>query len=408
MHSDRNGAHTAVAIFVLQTMGSGIAVYGIPLYIAVFLRSGTVGAASLSLASTAFFITGALSAPVVSRFGQHNPIRALLAAVLTGTAAIAAMAVHPSAPVVITAFAALGAVFNGGFVVVGTAVLVRVFDGKPTAGMALSTSGASAGGILVAPLVALLLTTGPFHPGAFFVEAGGFLVVSVAAVALGRRGSPPSAAVRTPAPGRSWLRLAPHWPLVAGFGLISASQLGATSYMVAIGLSRNFAGAGLAVSVATGVAVASRWLGSAGIRTFGLHRWTMISFTLQVAGVALIGVAPAGWVLFTGAVLIGQSLGNTILIRSQVVVELFGVEEFPPVFAQFQTWATLGSAVGPFVLGQVFAASHDYTLAYLALCVINAVALPCLLPWLRGPRTGGPKTRTWSVDEPERTEGSPV
>src|SRR4051794_14523100 len=101
MHSDRNGTYTAVAIFVLQTVGSGVAIYGIPIYIAAFLRSGTVGAASLSLASTAFFITGALSGPAVSRFGQHNPIKALLGAALTGTAAITAMAVHPSAPVVI-------------------------------------------------------------------------------------------------------------------------------------------------------------------------------------------------------------------------------------------------------------------------------------------------------------------
>ncbi|HYQ63640.1 hypothetical protein [Actinophytocola sp.] len=36
-------------------------------------------------------------------------------------------------------------VWRAGLVVVGTTVLMRVFDGRPSAGMALATSGSSAG-----------------------------------------------------------------------------------------------------------------------------------------------------------------------------------------------------------------------------------------------------------------------
>src|SRR4051794_6672987 len=121
----------AVAIFVLQTAGSGVAIYGIPIYIAAFLRSGTVDPAVLSLASTGFFVVGAVSGPVFSRFGQHRPNLVMLCAVLGGTAAITAMAARPGAPIVIGAFAVLGGIFNGGLVVVGTTVLVRVFEGRP-------------------------------------------------------------------------------------------------------------------------------------------------------------------------------------------------------------------------------------------------------------------------------------
>src|SRR3712207_75418 len=127
MRSDRKAAPVAVAIFVLQTAGSGVAVYGIPIYIAAFLRSGTVSAAELSLASTGFFLVGAVTGPLFGRFGQHRPNLVMLAAVLGGTAAITAMAVRPTGIVVIAAFATLGAIFNGGLVVVGTIVLVRVF-----------------------------------------------------------------------------------------------------------------------------------------------------------------------------------------------------------------------------------------------------------------------------------------
>ncbi|WIX98365.1 hypothetical protein QRX60_30395 [Amycolatopsis mongoliensis] len=381
MRTDLPTTRVAVAIFVLQTAGSGVAVYGIPIYIAAFLRSGTVHPAELSLASTAFFLAGALAGPAFGGAGRRTPNAVLLGSVLGAAAAITALAVAPSGPVVIAAFCVLGATFNGGLVVVGTTVLVRVFEGKPTSGMALATSGSSAGGILVSPLLALLLTTQAVTAGSFLAVAAGFLAVSGFALTLAWRATARPGAVEVPAaaPGR----LGAHWALVLAFSLVSASQLGATSYIVATGLSRDFTGARLAVSVATAAAVASRWLGSAGIRRLGLSRWTMTSFCAQAAGVALVGLAPAGWVLFLGAALIGQSLGNTILIRSQVVVELFGIGDFARKFARFQTWTSLGSAAGPLVLGQLFSLTQDYLPAYLALFVLNVVAVPLLRPWLK-------------------------
>ncbi|MFB7291856.1 MFS transporter [Actinacidiphila glaucinigra] len=404
MRPDRKATPVAVAVFVLQTAGSGVAVYGIPVYIAAFLRSGTVSAAGLSLASTGFFVVGALTGPVFGRFGQRRPNLVMLGAVLGGTAAIAAMAVRPTGAVVIVAFATLGAVFSGGLVVVGTIVLVRVFDGRPTAGMALATSGSSAGGILVSPVLALLLTTQAAIARSFLVVAAGFLVISCGALALSSWATARSAPAPAPAAAAGTVPLLRHWPLVVAFGLVSASQLGATSYIVATGLSRDFTGARLAVSAATGAAVASRWIGSAGIRRLGLHRWTVASFCAQAVGVALVGVAPSGWVLFLGAVLIGQSLGITILIRSQVIVELFGIDDFARKFAQFQTWTSLGSAAGPLLLGQVYSATGDYVPAYLLLFLLNAVAVPFLLPWMRASRP-----RSWRTDEePRRSDRSPV
>ncbi len=403
MRPDRKATPVALAVFVLQTAGSGVAVYGIPIYIAAFLHSGTVGAAELSLASTGFFVTGALTGPLFGRFGQRSPNLVMLGAVLGGTAAIAAMAVRPTGIVVIVAFATLGAIFSGGLVVVGTIVLVRLFDGRPTAGMALATSGSSAGGILVSPVLALLLTTQAAVARPFLLIAAGFLVISCGALVLSWWAMARPAPVRTPVAPASPVPLLRHWPLVVAFSLVSASQLGATSYIVATGLSRDFAGARLAVSVATGAAVASRWIGSAGTRRLGLRRWTMTSFCAQAVGVALVGLAPSGWVLFLGAVLIGQSLGNTILIRSQVVVELFGIDDFARKFAQFQTWTSLGSALGPLVLGQIYSLTQDYVLAYLTLLVLNAVAVPFLLPWMR---TSRPRPR--STDELQRSDRSPV
>jgi MFS family permease len=170
------------------------------------------------------------------------------------------------------------------------------------------------------------------------------------------------------------------------------------AYLVSLGISRGFAGASLAVSVATGTAVASRWIGSAGIRRLGLHCWTLTSFCAQGVGVALVGVAPSGWVMFLGAALIGQSLGNTILIRSQVIVEIFGIHDFSRKFAQFQTWTSLGSAVGPFVLGQILAATGGYLLAYLSLFAVNMIAAPFLLPWVRGSRAATPRLDRVPVD----------
>lgn len=387
----RETGRIATAVFALQTLGSGVAVYGIPIYIAEFLRSGTLSAAVLSVASTVFFVAGALSGLAFGRFGLRNPTAVQLGAVVAGSAAIAAMAARPDAFVVIGAFALLGAAFSGGLIVVGTTILVRVFEGRPSGGMALATSGSSAGGIVVSPLLALLLTGHGSLERPFLLIAAGFLVLGCTAASLSRPPAPAALPAAAPGPDGRTARLGSHWPLVVAFSLISASQLGATSYMVSLGQARGFAGASLVVSVATGTAVASRWIGSAGIRRLGLHRWTLTSFCLQGLGVALVGVSPAGWVMFAGAALIGQSLGNTILIRSQVIVEIFGVGVFSRKFAQFQTWTSLGSAVGPFVLGQILSASHSYQTAYLSLFAVNMIAAPFLLPWIRASTRPAPR-----------------
>jgi len=62
----QQATRVAIAVFVLQTVGSGVAVYGIPIYIAVFLRSGTISAAALSIAGTvAIAALGARTDPVL-------------------------------------------------------------------------------------------------------------------------------------------------------------------------------------------------------------------------------------------------------------------------------------------------------------------------------------------------------
>ncbi len=393
----------AGSIFALQTAGSGVAVYALPVYLAAFLARRLAEPGALSIAGTMFFVASACSGVLFGYMPRQYAVVILASAIALGGAALTTLAVEPRGAVIIVAFAGLG-LFSNAFVVVGTTILVHVFDGRPTTGMALATSGSSAGGVLVSPLLALALRGGLRMTllglaGLFVLcSAGALVVLAVAMRRADRIAAAPGPADSRPDSPAVAPSLLTQWPLLAGFSLMAASQLGATSYCVAAGMSRGFAGSGLAVMVLTGSAVASRWLGAAGIRRFGLERWAVISFAGQAIGVLLIGVAQTGWVLFVGCLLIGQSLGNTLLLRSQVVVDVFGRSAFAQRFGQFMTCASLGSAVGPFVLGQALAATGSYLDAYLAGFALNLLALPLLVPWLRS--TGS--------DRSDRRSGQPA
>lgn len=411
---DRRRGRIAAAIFVLQTIGSGVAVYALPIYLAVFLTSGLAEPATLSAAGTAFFLASACSGMIFGLVDRRGAVPALAVAATGGALAIAGLALHSAQVFVVVAFAALGAFFNG-YVIVGTTLLVHVFGGRPSSGMALATSGSSAGGVIISPLLALLISDSDGLTRGMLLLAMGALAASGVAIAVlavllsdvdrsprpGQSSGEKSVAVgATREPVRNRVEaeperqptLAAQWPLVVGFCLVTASQLGATSYSVSLAASRGFAGASLAVMITTGAAVGSRWLGGVGIRRWGVQGWAMISFAGQAAGVALIGLSPTTWVLFAGCVLIGQSLGNTLLLRSQVVVDIFGRRDFARRFGQFMTCTSLGSAAGPFVLGQVLALTQSYATAYLAGFALNLIAIPFLVPWLRSGRSLRPPT----------------
>lgn len=401
-------AVVAVSIFVLQTAGSGIAVYAVPIYIAAFLRLNLLSSTAVTVASTVFFLVSAMSGVVFGRLGRRFTIPCLVAAASVSAGAVASMALWPVTPVLVACFALLGLSFNG-IVIVGTTVLVRIFDGRPTSGMAAATSGSSAGGIFVSPFLVLLLG-GAAPTRGLLVAAVAFAVVSMTVIAVcrwglarvdlaaetaggrDRRAELRSGRTRRADPagdvGRAPERQPPptmgrQWPLLVGFCLVTASQLAATSYVVAVAASRGFTGASLAVMVTTGSAVASRLIGSVGIRRLGLQRWTAVCFVLQAIGVVMIGASGAGWMLFVGSALVGQCLGNTLLIRSQVVVDIFGMAAFPRRFGQFMTLTSLGSALGPLTLGSILTATGSYTWGYLGAFALNVISTPFLIPWIR-------------------------
>lgn len=393
----RDGSYaavTAAGVFVLQTAASGIASYGIPVFVAHFLQAGVASAQTLGVASSCASVAGALSGLAFGRTGAARYVPVLAASGALAAVALVVIGLAPGAVTLIAGFMVFGIMFNGSYLVVGTAILVRAYEGRATSGMALATAGSSAGGVFVSPAIAAVLGWQVAPAVAMGLIAAGFAVLVAAGVVVVARhdGHFRATTAGRHLEGSSGGSLRQHWPLVAGVAAIGAAQVGGLTYAVAAVAARGLPLSALVVTAMTVAGMCCRWLGSAGIRAVGVRWWALACYVGQAAGLALIAVGTSWWVVLPGAVLVGQSLGNTMLLRSQIVVSLFGLAGFTRRFSQYQTMTAVCSGSGPLLVSAVIGLHGSYQDAYLALAGLTLAAVPLLVPWILREKRPGPGT----------------
>ncbi|MDB5378001.1 MAG: major facilitator superfamily 1 [Rubritepida sp.] len=360
------------AAFAVAVLAWGVGFYGPSVFLHVLHEGRGWSVSTISAAITAHFL---LSAGIVARLPALHRRFGLVAATRAGGLlaglGVLAWALAPAPWLLFPAALLSGA---GWALTSGAAINAMVapwFDRKRPAALSMAFNGASVGGVLFAPLWALLigalgfagaaLLTGATMAAAIWWIAGAFLRATPAG--LGQRpdggafSAVGGAAVPIevpPMPGAAW-RDRRFRTLAGAFALGLFAQIGLIAHLFSLlAPALGEFGAGAAVSLATACAVLGRsllgWLLPAGADR---RLAAALNFAVQIAGSAVLLVAGGTSVplLLLGCVLFGLGIGNLVSLPPLIAQREFQPAEVGRVVALVTAVNQAVFAFAPALLG---------------------------------------------------------
>jgi MFS family permease len=369
------------------TVATGLGFYSLPVYLNDLVHSRGFALTTVSYAVSSFFLVSAVvNVPLGRLIRRVEPRWVMLGgSVLSGLSLFLLGRVDAVWQLYLD-FTVFGCGFSASSYLPGTAVIVGLFDRDRARALALALTGGSVGGVVVAPLLTRvvaergLTATAPWLGLAYLVLAG-LPVVLVIRGHLARAPSPDEESVAAgaagAAPGVSYavaVGSAAFVLVTVAFGVLLADQVGTQVQIVAIGSALGVSNAGIAVGIMASATVVGRLIGA-----FALNRLPVIGFSaimggLQGASFCVLALLPGLAGFAAGTVLFGITIGNLTVLIPLVVVELFGLTDYPRIYAVSQFGASVGTAAGPAMLAWLHSGFGSYRLPLLILAGISGVA----------------------------------
>jgi MFS family permease len=367
------------------TVATGLGFYSLPVYLNVLVHSRGFALTTVSYAVSAFFLVSAVvNVPLGRLIRRIQPRWVMLGgSVLAGLSLFLLGRVEAVWELYLD-FTIFGCGFSASSYLPGTAVIVGLFDRDRARALALALTGGSVGGVVVAPLLARIVdargltATAPWLGLAYLILGGLPVLVFI----RGHLAAAPAAGAVAGAPaggaaGVSYavaVRSAAFVLVTVSFGVLMADQVGTQVQIVAIGSAMGVGNAGIAVAIMASATVVGRLIGA-----FALSRLPVIGFSavmgvLQGASFVVLALLSGLAGLVAGTVLFGITIGNLTVLIPLVVVELFGLIDYPRIYAVSQFGASVGTAAGPAVLAGLHSGFGSYRMPLLILAGISFVA----------------------------------
>jgi MFS family permease len=371
------------------TVATGLGFYALPLYLNSLVANRGFALTTVSYAVSLFFLVSAVVNVPLGRLVRRVQPRWIMlgGSVICGLSLLLLGRVDAVWQLYVV-FTVFGSGFSASSYLPGTAVIVALFDQDRARALAVALTGGSVGGVVVAPLLTRILDargltgTAPWLGLAFLILGGGPVVLFIRGrLAAPSATAPPArqdeTAAGAAASGVSYadaVRSAAFAVVMVGFAVLMADQVGTQVQIVSIGSAMGVRNAGIAVSIMASATIAGRLIGA-----FVLSRLPVVGFSavmgvLQAASFVALAVLPGRFGLAVGAVLFGITIGNLTVLIPLVVVELFGLIDYPRIYAVSQFGASLGAAGGPAVLAALHSGFGGYRMPLLILAVISVLA----------------------------------
>lgn len=345
-------------------------------------------------------IFAALATPIAGRLmDRHGIKRITLAAITLFALAIAAMSLAPAVPALFLAMFSLVGLFSAGQAPLPYAkAIVAAFDRRRGLAMGIAMTGVGLGAALVPRLTQFYLDRLGWR-GAFVAVGITVFVIAFVAVALfvgDVAGAPRTAAAQSRARGLlpgleagEAVRSPRFWMLAVVFLCIPIVANGTIVHLVPLLTDRGIP-AGRAVIVFSGIGaslIVGRLLcGFLLDRFFGPH--VAVTFVaLPALGVATLLASSDPALTTFGAVLVGLGLGAEVDLIGYLQSRYFGLRAFGQIYGYLFAVFTVGTGLGPFVMGATYDAFGSYRPALMGfVCVLGCAAwlllrLPRLYPY---------------------------
>ncbi len=388
------------AAFVIALFGWGIGFYGPGIYLVELQARRGWLAAEISSAITVYYLLGAtlvfFAGGIFERLGARQVVAAGAAAMAGGVVLLARVA-HPW-----QIYGAFAVMSLGWAAMSGAAINIIVapwFDRRRGLAISLALNGASAGGIVIAPLLIFLIRSLGFTAALACAAALMLAVVLPTAALVFRQklpherdradGSPDAARPQAPdkaprAEGAPWKLSTAlgsrHFHTISiPFALGLMAQVGFLTHQVAyLSAILGVVGAGWAVSLTTFSALAGRIGTGLFIDKVDRRAAACGTFLVQIAGMALLMSNASATALYLGCALFGLGVGNLVSLPGLIVQQEFPRQHFSRVVSLMV--AINQFAFGPALLGYLRRAQGDYSTA-LAACLTLELTAAVIVVW---------------------------
>ena len=394
------GWRVVLACFLLALSIFGFALYGQGVYLVELQRLNGWPASLISGASTLSLLIGNVivifSDEIVRRLGLK---RLALAGIACLAVSMVLLAFAAAPWTLYAAFALMSLGWVGMGTVIISAVVGAWFVRRRGLAISLAFLGASAGGVIVTPLLVVLVSHVGFQTA--MLAASGVLLILLVPATLAWIGPPPNAGATAatadqsaPQPASSIsrtevVRRPAFWTIAIPFALGIIAQVGFIVHQIAI-LEPKIGAvmAGLAVSVMTLMALVGRLSLSVVADRLDPRLAAAASLVSQAVAVSTIYLTDNVQLLLLASAVFGFSVGNLITLPPLIIHREFEAQNFTVVIGLFTSISGTVGALGPGLIGFIHGWRGDYDAALLLAITLEAIAAAIVLARAGNPKVG--------------------
>ena len=388
------------AAFLVGMFGFGLGFYGPGIYLVALKARHGWSTEELSLAITAYYVLGAallflIVGAAFERWGARAVVTIGVLALAGGAVLLSVIAQSWQV------YAAFAVMSLGWAAMSGAAINIIVapwFERRRGLALSWAMNGATAGGVVIAPLLVLSIARFGFA-AAMQIAAAAMLATLLPIAALVLRPQradehePADLASELAGPGqpvesspdlrlRSVFRSRAFITISIPFALALTAQVGFLTHQVSfLSSALGTIAAGWAISLTTFAAVVGRIATGFVVDRFDRRSITALNFAVQALGLALLMTATRVPALYLGCALFGAGLGNASSLPGLIVQQEFPKQHFARIISIVVAINQFSFAFGPVLLARLCSIEGSYRGA-LALCLAMelAAALVVLSP----------------------------
>lgn len=390
--------------FTVLLVNSGLAFYGLAVYLNAFSNEKGWALGTISFGVTVFFIVGGVVGLWIARLIARFDVRYII----MGGAVIAggALALLGQVETQWQMFLVYG-VFAVGYAAAGlvpaTTVVTRWFHTKRAVALSIASTGLSVGGIVITPFAKRFIdeygmsATTPWL-GLVFVAVTvpvAWFLVKPDPEALGWAPDGQRRAAGEIAPAlhgivfEDAVKTTFYRSVAIGYIFALGSQVGGIQQLVKLVEERTDpATARFAVTALAATSVVARLVGGRAVQAMPMMRFTVVIAALQSVALVMLAFVSSTPLIFAAIILFGMTIGNLLMMQPLLLAERFGVRDYPRIYSRSQFVALVGVAGGPLLLGWLYDVSGSYRIPYVAAAVCCTVGVGILS--LGGPATVAP------------------
>jgi MFS family permease len=402
------------SLATIMFLSAGLGFYSLGVFVTPFedefgWSRGQVSV-GIALATTVSGLLGPLVGLAVDRWGA----RRVLAVGATGMGICFALLGATWSLMYLYSMLMIMAVWRGGMMLVPVShVVANWFERKRGLAMGITTTGIGFGGLVMAPLSKVLISSVGwrstfFSMGLLIIAVGLPLALLVTREHPAERGLlPDGAADEPPAPPpvgpAPQLAPAEAWPTSAairtstfflatiaislGFASVGAVLLHTSPFMEDRGIAPEMAG--LILGLVSGMGILGK-VGSGYLSDRMSPRLVLVSvFLMEAVGLTVLISTESTLGLTAFVLIFGYSMGGVVALQPLVVVHYFGLASLATIVGAMTAFSALFMALGPIFAGFMHDLLGDYTLAYIIFIAVDCLAA-LLVFLIRPPRMPQP------------------